>query len=220
MSKRNIIIIGSVAGVLLIAIIAYFLFSGKEKIRGGPGDEGGVFENENFPQSFPDAPDPTTDPEIAEQVRNLWPHVFAPRVDREEVAQQWKDFAKQYPDNIYIPEEFRSPISDAEKSKRRETLDAIGSVESKIAASKAQAESAKPGQNGPNAPAVPSVTPEEQRLYFNYRISELQSRIQLVQYLLSNGQPDAAQRASAEKEIQGWNKELSDYQNLLKQLPR
>ncbi|MBI3394341.1 MAG: hypothetical protein HY042_00750, partial [Spirochaetia bacterium] len=181
---------------------------------GGQGGEGEL--------QFADAPRPDSDPELAEQIRTLWPHALKPQKDnREEVRKQWQDFAKQYPDNVYLPDEYRAVApTDEQKSVRRKTMELVTSVDAKIASQRAALkQQAKPGQNGPSAPSVPDVTPQEQKQYFNYKMSELSSRIQLVQYMLANGSPDAQQKAQAQKDIAAWNKELNDYRQVMAQIP-
>ncbi len=220
--KKLLLVAGSIGALLLIVIVLYFVLSD----RRGPGGPGGGEDGPgsplnfgNFEDAYPDAPDPATDPEIADQIRNLWPDVFKPRPDKDQVRREWMDFAKQYPNNIYIPDEFKAPLSDEDRKQRQETLEAVGGMESQIAAQRGQARSAIPGQPGPGAPPQPTVTPAEQKLYFNYKISELQSRIQLIDYMLKNSTVTDEQKANADKEMATWNKELAEYQSLLKKIP-
>ena len=110
-------------------------------------------------------------------------------------------------------------MSESQEKERRETLDLVASVESRLATSKAQARSAEPGQDGPDAASDSPVKPEEQRKYFEYRIHELESRIQLIEYFINNGEPDKQQKDLATEEIAGWKKELEQYQEVMKQIP-
>ena len=220
MPKSRIYIIIAVVAVLLVAII-WLLSSpgdGKDDIVEGPG---GTPARESFDRDpsgveWPDAPAPDIS---AEEIRRLWPDLYLPRPDREEVARQWKEFSDTHPDNLYIPSRFQTPLTEAQEKARRETLDLVSSVETRLAANQAKARNAEPGEDGPDAPSESPVKPEEQRQYFQYRIKELESRIQLIQYFIENGEPDKQQRNMAAEEIATWKKELEEYQEVMKQIP-
>ncbi|MBI37974.1 MAG: hypothetical protein CMF59_00120 [Leptospiraceae bacterium] len=220
MPKSRIYIIVAVVAVLLVAIIWLLSSPGdkKDDIVEGPG---GTPPRESFDRDpsgveWPDAPAPDIS---AEEIRRLWPDLYLPRPDREEVARQWKEFADKHPDNLYIPSRFQAPLSEEQEKSRRETLDLVSSVESRLAVNQANARNAEPGEDGPDAPSESPVKPEEQRQYFEYRIKELESRIQLIQYFIENGEPDKQQRDMAAEEIATWKKELEEFQEVMKQIP-
>ncbi|MCE9599931.1 MAG: hypothetical protein K8S54_18370 [Spirochaetia bacterium] len=216
MNRTLIVALSAIAGVILLAVIAYLVMERKETGPGGPiagGPEG------QFKDLYPDAPNPMEDPELAEQIKNLWPDVTKPKPDRDAVRREWSDFVKKYPNNIYVPDEFKSPLSESQADERRKTLDTVASVETKFGNMRAAAKSAQPGQDGPAAPAQATATPQEQTVYFDYKIQELQSRIQLVEYMLSNGEPDAEQKASAQKELLQWGRDLENYKKLKASIP-
>ena len=219
MPKSRIYIIVAVVAVLLVAIIWLLSSPGdkKEDIVEGPG---GTPPRESFDRDpsgleWPDAPAPEIS---AEEIRRLWPDLYLPRPDREEVARQWKEFADKHPDNLYIPNRFQAPLTEDQEKQRRQTLDLVSSVESRLAANQAKARSAEPGEDGPDAPEEPDVTPQEQRQYFQYRIKELESRIQLIEYFINNGEPDDQQRKLAAEEIKGWQKEVEEYKEVMERI--
>jgi len=215
MNKRLAVILAAVAGVILLAVIAYLVIDRQNSPGGPSGDR----ENTPFKEMYPDAPNPAEDPELAEQIKNLWPDVFQPKPDRDAIRREWADFAKKYPTNIYIPDEFKTPLSDEQRDERQKVLDTVTGVDTRFAAMRAESRNAAPGQDGPDAPAQPTIPAAEQRIYFDYKIQELQSRIQLVEYMLENGNPDAEQKASAQTELKQWNAQLENYKKLKSSIP-
>ncbi|MCB1139752.1 MAG: hypothetical protein KDK23_13390 [Leptospiraceae bacterium] len=220
MPKSRLYIIIAVVAVLLVAII-WLLSSPGDRDRTADDGPPGSPPRESFDRDpsgleWPDAPAPEIS---AEEIRRLWPDLYLPRPDREEVARQWKDFAAKHPENFYIPNRFREPLTEQQEKDRRETLDLVSSVESRLATNKAKARSAEPGQDGPDAPEESPVTPEEQRAYFQYRIQELESRIQLIDYFITNGEPDEQQKKLAAEEIKTWQKELDEYKEVMESIP-
>lgn len=162
-------------------------------------------------------PPPDMDPD---RIHELWPDVFEPAPDKERIRRQWRDFSQLYPDNLYIPVRYL-PEPTREESKRRvEILGTVAKVQSQIAALQAKGRGSRPGQDGPPAPSEPTVTPEEQRTYFNYRIRQLRSKIQLLEYYLAKNDVDATRRSEINSELAGWNSQLETYETLLATLPK
>ena len=160
------------------------------------------------------------DIEEMEQVRNLWPDVFERKPDREEVRRQWAEFAQEHPDNIYIPSQFLPELSDEQKAERRAVLDAVGEMSTEVALQRARArKNADTSQDGPDAPPEPTVDPETQKKYFNYRIQELQSRIELIEYALAKGELDPDQVPEAQKELEEWKAQKKELEEVLAQVP-
>lgn len=211
------IIIG--AAVVIVAIIVIVLLYTPTRRDKRPDQQ--TTEYGEGERQFTDAPRPDSDPELAEQIRTLWPHALKPVQDnKDEVRRQWQEFAKTYPENIYVPDEYRSQVpTEEQRAARQKNMELVTAVDAKVAAAKSAAKSAKPGVPGPSAPGTSDIPPAEQKQYFNYKIQELQSRIQLVQFMLSKGSPDNQQKAQAQKDMAAWNKELSDYQKVLAQVP-
>ncbi len=210
------IIIGAV--VVVVAIIVIILLYTPQR-RDRPDQK--TTEYGEGERQFTDAPRPDSDPELAEQIRTLWPHALKPVQDnKEEVRRQWQEFAKAYPDNLYVPDEYRSQApTEEQRAARQKNMELVTSIDAKVASTKSAAKSAKPGTPGPTAPGTADIAPAEQKQYFNYKIQELQSRIQLVQFMLSKGNPDNQQKAQAQKDIAAWNKELGEFQKVLAQVP-
>lgn len=172
---------------------------------------------------FPEAPHPfNEDPELEGQAKRLWPEAFRPKKtpeEKEQIRKEWSDFVARYPKNIYIPSEFKPALSEAEEKEARDRLDSIGSVETKNAISRSLGKYAEPG-NEPKAPSEASVNPKEQLAYVNYKIEELESRIQLIEYTIQQGKLDQSQVGTANRDLAVWKKELSDLKQVQSLIPR
>ncbi|WP_367897621.1 hypothetical protein AB3N61_11450 [Leptospira sp. WS58.C1] len=172
---------------------------------------------------FPDAPHPfEEDPDLEGSAKRLWPAAFREKKseeEREKIREEWIDFAARFPRNIYIPKEFRPPLTSEDEKKARELLDKITSAESKFALSRNASKYDHPG-SVPTRPTDPNVTPEEQRAYFSYKISELESRIQLVQYAIQQGRMDTSQIPQANSDLAAWQKELTQLIQASESVPR
>ncbi|TGL66073.1 hypothetical protein [Leptospira kmetyi] len=171
---------------------------------------------------FPDAPHPfNEDPELEDQAKKLWPEAFKPRKtpeEKEQIRKEWTDFVARYPKNLYIPAEFRPALSESEEKEARERLDAVTSMESRNAISRSLGKYAEPG-NEPKAPTESSVNPKEQRAYIGYKIDELESRIQLIEYTIQQGKLNPEQIGTANQDILVWKKELTDLRQVQSQIP-
>ncbi|EQA52530.1 hypothetical protein [Leptospira kmetyi] len=171
---------------------------------------------------FPDAPHPfNEDPELEDQAKKLWPEAFKPRKtpeEKEQIRKEWTDFVARYPKNLYIPAEFRPALSESEEKEARERLDAVTSMESRNAISRSLGKYAEPG-NEPKAPTESSVNPKEQRAYIGYKIDELESRIQLIEYTIQQGKLNPEQIGTANQDLLVWKKELTDLRQVQSQIP-
>ncbi len=171
---------------------------------------------------YPDAPHPfTEDPDLEGQAKRLWPSAFREKKtekEREKIRDEWADFASRYPKNIYIPRDFRPPMTGEEEKKAREQLDKISSAESKFALARNAGKYSQPG-SVPTRPTNPNVSPEEQKSYFTYKIQELESRIQLVQYAIQQGRMDSSQIPQANSDISSWQIELQQLRQTLSSVP-
>lgn len=216
--RRLLILVGVVAATALVVALVYLLRNskpGEPWIVGDPPNPG-----EDGPQQWLSAPDPAEDIEKLDEIRRLWPDIDRPRPDRAAVRREFQEFAARYPENIYIPAQFLPEQSQEQKDESRRTIDVVGSVESRLAAQRAQARGAAPGQEGAEAPLQPTLAPEEQQRYFSFKVRELESRIQLVEYAMEKGRLPEDQQQTAESDLARWKKELEEIRAVQAQIPR
>ncbi|PJZ65778.1 hypothetical protein CH371_12000 [Leptospira wolffii] len=214
------------AGILLIlSIIILFLRTETEKGSASLGEEATEAVQRKYGSEkieFPDAPHPfEEDPDLEGHAKRLWPSAFREKKSKEEkekIREEWVEFALRFPHNIYIPQEFRPPRTAEDEKKAREQLDKFSSAEAKFALSRNAGRYAQPG-SVPGRPNDPNVSPEEQKAYFSYKISELESRIQLVQYAIQQGRMDASQIPQANSDISSWQKELQQLRQISESVP-
>lgn len=166
-------------------------------------------QNENFVlassqgDSYPNAPNPDNDPKQWAQNRKLWPDIknnIDEAAVEQRVKEEWASFAAKYPNNLYLPNEFKPTKNPKELQVWRETLDTITDVESQIARLRAQADRQEPGQQ-PLSTSVPDIDIEKQQVYLSYQVDELTSRIELLEFYLESPEIDKDQYAETEDEI-------------------
>ncbi len=225
MNQKQLLILLSIVGVVALAVIV-ILSVGDDDSR-GPLAGGEDPPGEEFSEGglWAEAPSPAEDLEQMEQYRNLWPDIDDAPADREAVRAQWKEFAARYPQNIYIPNEYLGELSESDIKERRELLDTIGTIESGLASARVAARkdgAPAPGKEGPDAPpqAEAEVTPDQQRKFFDYKIQELESRIQLVQFTIEKGRMDADQLPDAQKELAEWQAKIEEYKQVRATIPQ
>ncbi|MDV6234100.1 hypothetical protein CH379_000440 [Leptospira ellisii] len=172
---------------------------------------------------FPDAPHPfNEDPDLEGQAKKLWPEAFKPRKtpeEKEQIRKEWTDFIARYPKNVYIPSEFKPALTETEEKEARDRLDSVSNVETKNAINRALGKYAEPGMEPKSAPSESSVNPKEQRAYINYKIEELESRIQLIEYTIQQGKLDASQIPTANQDLAIWKKELAQLKQVQSLIP-
>ncbi|EPG73242.1 hypothetical protein LEP1GSC058_3235 [Leptospira fainei serovar Hurstbridge str. BUT 6] len=215
-----------VAGIVLLLLLIFIFWPDKaEKIKSVSQETESVLERRRNLTSgieFPDAPHPfTEDPELEGQAKRLWPHAFGPKktdADRERIREEWVEFAFKYPKNIYIPAEFRTPLTQDEERKAKERLDLVTAAESQFAISRNAGKFAEPGVS-PSQVTDPQVTPQQQKAYFDYKIQELESRIQLVEYSIQQGKLDPSQIQEANQDISTWKNQLQQLRQTLDTVP-
>ncbi|MFN3605367.1 MAG: hypothetical protein ACK4UJ_11725 [Leptonema sp. (in: bacteria)] len=214
MNKKYIFALLVFLAVLLFLFIFYFVFKPVQKVEPEVSEE--KIEDQKV-KEYGDAPKPNLDPE---EIFKLWPDLAQKmEIDKEKIDQEWIDFARKYPDNFYIPTKYLN-LTEKQKEERIKELENFADIEAKLSAQKAKLEKeSKVGIDGPEPPEKPSVTPDEQKSYFDYKIRELQSRIQLIEYWIENQNIDPQQKKMAEEDLQQWKKELSEYENIRKQIP-
>ncbi|EPG81348.1 hypothetical protein [Leptospira santarosai] len=172
---------------------------------------------------YPDVPHPfNQDPELEVQAKKLWPEAFRPKMtseEKEEIQKEWGNFIARYPKNLYIPAELRPPLTEAEEKEVREKLDTFADVESGNISVRFLEKYSEPGKE-PEFSSELNVTPKEQLVYINYKIEELESRIQLVEYTIQQKKLDADQIEIATQDLIDWKGELSELKQVQSQIPR
>ncbi|XDD50325.1 hypothetical protein AB3N59_00435 [Leptospira sp. WS92.C1] len=218
-------------GVVLLTIflILFLLFWPEDRKRESPSvieETEAVLKTKYYSEMdpyFPDAPHPfNEDPELEDQAKKLWPEAFKPRKtpeEKEQIRKEWNDFIARYPNNLYIPSEFRPALSESEEKTARERLDSVTSVESQNAIARSLGKYAEPG-NEPKPPSESSVNPKDQLTYINYKIDELESRIQLIEYTIQQGKLDPSQIGTANRDLTIWKKELDQLRQVQSLIPR
>ncbi|WP_078129082.1 hypothetical protein [Leptospira alexanderi] len=172
---------------------------------------------------YPDLPHPfNEDPELEVQAKKLWPEAFRPKMtpeEKEEIQREWTDFIARYPKNLYIPAELRPPLTEAEEKELRERLDTFTDVESRNVSTRFLEKYSEPGKE-PELSSESNVTPKEQLVYINYKIEELESRIQLIEYTIEQEKLDSNQIEIAKQDLKDWKDELSELKQVQSQIPR
>ncbi|AXR62319.1 hypothetical protein [Leptospira mayottensis] len=172
---------------------------------------------------YPDLPHPfNEDPELEVQAKKLWPEAFRPKMtpeEKEEIQREWTDFIARYPKNLYIPAELRPPLTEAQEKELRERLDTFADVESRNVSVRFLEKYSEPGKE-PKLSSESNVTPKEQLVYINYRIEELESRIQLIEYTIEQEKLDSNQIEIAKQDLIDWKDELSELKQVQSQIPR
>lgn len=186
------------------------------------------------PLGQPAAVPPAPGAEAQSEVDRLWPHVrLGPpsAQERSRIRAQWVRFSTNYPDNLYVPAEFRPALNEVQRQAARQQLDDTTAMAARMAAQKHADRYAQPPSVGDLAQrqtsAAPSeqqarasgVTPAQQRNFFSYRVRELESRIQLVEFYLASDDMAATKKAAATKEVTVWKKELEELIRLRAQIP-
>ena len=216
MNNKKTIIVVFIFIVTIISIILYLLLK-PEKTEIAQNEQETPTQ-EKKQELYLDAPKPNLDPE---EIFKLWPDLQnPPKVNKEEIEKQWIEFARKYPDNFYIPTKYLN-LTEEQLQQRQKELETFTYLESKYSAFRSKLnKEAKPGVDAPEIKEI-SIEPEEQRTYFQYKIKELQSRIELIEYWLENEGTnlDSQQKELAEQDLQQWKKELNEYNKLLKEIP-
>ncbi len=169
--------------------------------------------------NFPEAPKPNDDDMVA-QAEKLWSHALEPKDpnQRERVRKEWQEFAKVYPNNLYIPNEILGSITPAEEKMIIETLDSFTSVDSKFASIASASRYAAPGSEPPTLKEK-DVNPKEMSQYFDYKIREMESRIELLEYTMEKSRLSSTEEATAKKDVALLKKELANQKEVKQQVP-
>ncbi|MCZ8342779.1 MAG: hypothetical protein O9301_07090 [Leptospira sp.] len=164
---------------------------------------------------FAEAPSPE-ELELA-QAEVLWPFAQEKKPNRkEQVKEEWRDFAAKYPKNFYIPREIKQRLSEKEEKEQLDLLDDFTAMDASFSSSVASSK-----WDTGNPPNEPSSKPEaaKQKRYFDYKIYELESRIQMVEYWMETKKPSAEVKQNAEKDLKLWRTELSSLKEVRNQVP-
>ncbi|MDX1957872.1 MAG: hypothetical protein SFU98_04825 [Leptospiraceae bacterium] len=223
MNKNTILYVFILA--LLATTIGYFLFKGKGK---APVAKKKTTETQEFSSTqtkdsyYPDAPSPYLESsDLEDEANKLWSSAIRDRKDeshREKVRAEWRDFASKYPKNFYVLNEFKAPLTEEETKERIQSLESFTAVDSFYARAVSLGKYSPVGST-PKDPKEAGVTPNEQRAFFDFKIRELESRLELMDYAKENKGLSSDQLQSAEKDIASWKKELEAIKTVAKTVP-
>ncbi|WCL49931.1 hypothetical protein [Leptospira sp. GIMC2001] len=169
--------------------------------------------------NFPEAPRP--EDQEKSMVEKLWPHALEAKDPKlkEKVRKEWQDFARKYPNNVYIPNEYKGTLNEAEEKQILDNLDSFTAVESKFASMIAASKYAAPGSEPPASPSEKDANPKEMATYFDYKVKEMESRIELLEYTLENSRLSSVEESIASKDIASYKKELASLREAKSQVP-
>ncbi|TGM58223.1 hypothetical protein [Leptospira vanthielii] len=223
MSKRFIGII-SVCGFLLVLFsFVVWKFSSHKTNKQTDVVDSDFGNSESHAKSlfddpeFAEAPNPE-ELELA-QAEVLWPFALEKKPNRkEEIKEEWREFAAKYPKNFYIPREIRTRMTEAEEKEQLEMLDSFTAMDASFSASISKEKwSDKPSTEEPGAKEKPAA--KTQRAYFDFKINELESRIQMVEYWMENKHPAGEVKQSAESDLKTWKRELTTLKEVRNHVP-
>jgi hypothetical protein len=214
-------------GATIAILLAIIIFKNKDEIQESVSSVTEDRDESNQSSSgfssgfmnFPEAPKPDEDV-LVSQAEKLWPHAFEPKDPnrKERVRKEWQDFAKVYPKNLYIPNEIRGTLTPAEEKSVIETLDAYTSIDAKFASINSASKYANPGTEPP-APNQKDVSPKEMTQYFDYKIQEIESRIELLEYTMEKSRLSSIDESTAKNDIALLKKELASLKDVKAQVP-
>jgi len=224
MDKKWLFILGG--GVLVLLLVVLFSFRSEDKKKQAKSKEDSDFQiaknTTGYSDSiYPDAPSPFVNSEAEEEAQNLWPAAIKSVKDdahREKIKEEWRDFVAKYPKNIYVLNEYRQPLTEKEAADRRILLDLVAGVDSFFSREVSRGKYAEGGKD-PVVPKEAGVTPDQQKAFFDYKIREIESRIELIQYAREQKALSSDQDRIADKDIAEWKRELEDLQKVAKLVP-
>jgi len=224
MHRRRFILYGS-SLVYLVALVVVLYFALSNDSSGQKKTATSDKVEQKTPMSTPmvtlDDEDPMKlDPEMA---LKFWPDIKdrENRFEKEaRVQAQWEDFIKKYPKNIFIPPRFQKPSSTAEKQHRRKMMDTVSEVDAYLDDLKRKIEE-DPRYGPDKAPQEIElkVKPEQQKLYFEYKILALESKLQLMEFTRSRTNLSASQNQRMNESVSEWQTELTELQKAQATLP-
>lgn len=147
--------------------------------------------------------------EDAEADLSLWPHLRNSNEnnsDREKVKEQWENFAKIYPSNIFL--NLRADLYSPTTPKEQMDQDAAIDASSRISLMKIQKESELPASTYLyNDPGVVMD-------YYDRRIKNVESAIQLLEFFLASGEASPEEKKVAVMEIEKLSNQLIEDRKL------
>ncbi|MCS6985763.1 MAG: hypothetical protein NZM25_11645 [Leptospiraceae bacterium] len=170
---------------------------------------------------YQDAPNPDTTLESFLKSRELWPDIANKPYDeahKEKVRREWLEFAARYPDNIFIPNEYKNLTPQQKEAIRRDNERAIDYA-TRRAALEAREKYREAGQSPPDNLIV-EPNPAEHRAWLNYKIRETKSVIEIIEYFLEKGNPTSEQIELGKQDLERLRKELKEYEELLAKTPK
>ncbi|GBF48671.1 hypothetical protein LPTSP4_01710 [Leptospira ryugenii] len=226
MNERNKWIWGGLA-VIAVGLFAYLLFDANSEKNGQKfsskqwekDSSDSISANSLFDEpEFSDAPRPDDD-ELG-QAETLWPFALEKKPNRkEQVKEEWREFAAKYPNNFYIPREMRPSLTAEQEKENQVLLEDFTAVDASIAAELSRGKWSEPGSN-PSAEPSSRPTASKQKAYFDFKIHELESRIQMIEYWMEKQPSLGAEKATAERDLKLWRQELSSLQEVRNSVPK
>jgi hypothetical protein len=228
--QKNKILLG-VAVALVVGVLLYAAFSAKssgqrkdagtvKNLDQGPA-QGDSFFSVPDDWQYQEAPNPDTTLEAFLKSRELWPDIGEKKSSeehRERIRREWREFAARYPHNLFIPPEFKNSTQAQKEAVRRDNELAADQA-ARQAAFAAQAKYRQPGEAPTESVGAPPNA-AEQRAWLDYKIRETRSLIEVIDYFLDKGEPDSAQKASAQAELNRLKKKLSEYEKVYAEIPK
>ncbi|MCX8000399.1 MAG: hypothetical protein N3A69_15840, partial [Leptospiraceae bacterium] len=123
-----------------------------------------------------------------------------------------------YPNNIYLLKEYKAPMTQEQEEKVIAEINTFLEVDSFFARNVATNKYAAVGVE-PQTSNTPGITPQAQKVYFDFKIKELESRIQLIEFAKQNKAFSPEQEAMADKEVASWKKEIEQLKEVAKTIP-
>jgi hypothetical protein len=225
MTNRNKLILGGL-GLLALVLTSFLLFNGDKTGKDSRrfiGEDDSDRSIRSTAKSLFDDPEfadaPTPEDDELSQAETLWPAALERKPDqREKVKEEWREFAAKYPKNFYIPREMRPTRTQSEEKEAQANLENFTAMDASVASDLSKNKWADPGSSPGAEPKRPA--PAQQKAYFDYKIHELESRIQMIEYWMQNNLSNATDKVTAEKDLKLWKKELSSLEEVRNQVPK
>ncbi len=224
MDKKWIILALGILTLVAVGILLYPTKKEKQKPTSHVNkEEMPIFRDKGYSDTiYPDAPSPfTEDAKLEDEAVFLWPTALQSVKDdkhREKVKEEWRAFASAYPNNIYVLNEYKPSMTKEQEEKVIAEMNTFTEVETFFARNVSSGKYAAVGVE-PQTSNTPGITPQAQKVYFDYKIIELESRIQLIEYAKQNKAFSSEQEAMADKEIANWKKEIEELKEVAKTIP-
>jgi hypothetical protein len=157
-----------------------------------------------------------------EEELRLWPHLAekAPTLEeRSRVNAQWQQFAQLYPENIFLPLSMQPKPTPEQLQVMRRRRDNADEIEAYQAAQKASVRNAPNDQTSLSSETPRPADPQAFQDFLHVKIQELESKVQLANFALANGQLSSDRQVVITKELQKWNLDLEEFRRLKESTP-